>query len=171
MSTSPASAIKALEEALDVETNLHTELAALLSREFQLLTDMSLEQLSRLESQKEALLERIGGQAESLKISVRALAEALSLPQSPTMSLSGVTAHLNDRQGTRLRKAQEELISLTGTVREQNRINDRLIHGSLSYVTQYLTLLRALIAGPSGYLPSGVVPEHQENGRILALKG
>jgi len=32
---------------------------------------------------------------------------------------------------------------VAGTVREQNRINDRLIHGSLSYVTQYLTLLRA----------------------------
>ncbi|HEY3198003.1 MAG TPA: flagellar protein FlgN [Nitrospirales bacterium] len=171
MSTSPAFAVKALEEALDVETNLHTELAAVLTREYQLLKGMSLEELSRLEAEKVAVLERIGGQAESLKSCLKALAEALQLPESETLSLSGVTAHLNERERTRLRKVQEELISLTGTVREQNRINDRLIHGSLSYVTQYLTLLRALIAGPAGYLPTGVVPEHQNSGRILALKG
>ena len=171
MSTSPAVAVKALEGALDVETDLHSELAAVLTREFQLLTDMSLEELARLEAEKVTVLERIGLQAQSLKTCVKALAEALNLPESETLSLSGITAHLNERERTRLRKAQEELISLTGTVREQNRINDRLIHGSLSYVTQYLTLLRALIAGPSGYLPTGVVPELQESGRILALKG
>ena len=171
MSISPSIAVKALEGALDVETDLQSELAAVLSREYQLLTDMSLEELTRLEAQKVAVLERIGGQVESLKSCVKALAEALNLPESETLSLSEVTAHLNERERTRLRKAQEDLISLTGTVREQNRINDRLIHGSLSYVTQYLTLLRALIAGPSGYLPTGVVPEHQESGRILALKG
>ena len=171
MSTSPASAVKALEEALDVETDLQTELATILTREHLLLTNMSLEELSRLEAQKVAVLERIGGQAESLKGSVKGLAEALSLPESESLSLSGITAHLNERDRTRLRKAQDALISLTGTVLDQNRINDRLIHGSLSYVTQYLTLLRALIAGPAGYLPTGVVPEHQESGRILALKG
>lgn len=127
--------------------------------------------MSRLEAQKVAVLERIGTQAANPKSCVKVLAEALSLLESETLSLSGITAHLNERERTRLRKAQEELISLAGTVREQNRINDRLIHGSLSYVTQYLTLLRALIAGPSGYLPTGVVPEHQESGRILALEG
>jgi hypothetical protein len=70
-----------------------------------------------------------------------------------------------------LRKTQEDLVSLITAVRKQNRINDRLIHGSLSYVTQYLTALKNLIAGPSGYLATGVVPEHQGSGRILALKG
>ena len=117
------------------------------------------------------MLERIGGQAKSMKSCMKALAEALSLRESETLSLSGITAHLNERERARMRKAQEELISLTGTVLDQNRINDRLIHGSLSYVTQYLTLLRALIAGPPSYLPTGVVPGHQESGRILALKG
>ena len=136
MSTSPASAVNALEEALGVETDLQTELAAILTREHFLLTTMSLEELSRLEAQKEAVLERVGGQAESLKNCVKALAEALSLPESETPSLSGITAHLHERERTRLRKAQEDLIALTGTVRDQNRINDRLIHGSLSYVTQ-----------------------------------
>ena len=171
MSTPLASAVKALEGALSVEIDLHSELAAVLTSEYQLLTDMSLEELTRLEAEKVAVLERIGTQAESLKSCLRALAEGLNLPESETLSLSGITAHLNERERSRLQKAQEELISLTGAVREQNRINDRLIHGSLSYVTQYLTLLRALIAGPSGYLPTGVVPEHQESGRILALKG
>ena len=171
MSTSPASAVKALEEALDLETDLHTELAAVLTREHLLLTNMSLEELSRLEAQKVAVLERIGTQAANLKSCMKGLSEALQLPQPDTLSLSGITGHLHERDRTRLGKAQEELIALTGTVREQNRINDRLIHGSLSYVTQYLTLLRNVIAGPAGYLSTGVMPEHQESGRILTLKG
>jgi flagellar biosynthesis/type III secretory pathway chaperone len=171
VSTSSASAVKALEEALDVETELHTELAAVLTREHLLLTKMSLEELSQLEAQKVAVLERIGTQAANLKSCVKGLSDALQLPESDALSLSGITAHLHERDRTRLGKAQKELISLTSTVRDQNRINDRLIHGSLSYVTQYLTLLRNLIAGPAGYLANGVVPEHQESGRILTLKG
>ena len=171
MGTSPAFAVKALEEALDIECDLQSELAAVLTSEQLLLTDMSLEELPRLQAQKEAVLERLGQQTENLKACIKGLAQAFKLPESESQSLSGITGFLNEQDRTRLRKAQQDLISLTGKVRDQNRINDRLIHGSMSYVSQYLTLLRGLVAQPAGYLSNGIVPEHQKSGRILALKG
>ena len=171
MSTSPAFALKALEGSLDIETELQSELAALLTSEQQLLTNMSLEELPRLQVQKEVVLERLRQQAENLKACIKGLAQAFKVPESESQSLSVITGFLNDRDRTRLRKAQQDLIALTGKVRDQNRINDRLIHGSMSYVSQYLTLLRGLVAQPAGYLANGIVPEHQQSGRILALRG
>ena len=70
-----------------------------------------------------------------------------------------------------LRQAQEALIALTGAVREQNRVNDRLIHGCLAYVTQFMNLLRSMFAGAPGYLPTGAIQESSASGRLLALKG
>jgi len=171
VSTSPATAVKALEGALDIESDLQRELAAVLTSEQQLLVNMSMEELPQLQVQKEAVLKRVGLQAENLKACIRGLAQALKLSESENHSLSVVTGLLNERDRTRLQKAQQDLISLTGKVRDQNRINDRLIHGSLSYVSQSLTLLRGLVAQPAGYLSNGVIPEYQKNGRILALRG
>jgi flagellar biosynthesis/type III secretory pathway chaperone len=171
VSTSSAFAVKALEEALGIESDLQRELAGVLTSEQQLLTKMSLEEMPRLQVQKDAVLERLGEQTENLKACIKGLAQAFNLPESESQSLSGITGFLNEQDRTRLRKAQQDLISLTGTVRDQNRINDRLIHGSMSYVSQYLTLLRGLVAHPAGYLSNGIVPEHQDSGRILVLKG
>jgi flagellar biosynthesis/type III secretory pathway chaperone len=171
VSTSPAFAVKAMEGALDIESDLQSELAAVLTSEHQLLTNMSLEELPRLQVQKEAVLERLGKQTENLKACIKGLAQAFNVSEPESQSLSGVIGVLNERDRTRLQKAQQDLISLTGKVRDQNRLNDRLIHGSMSYVSQYLTLLRGLVAQPAGYLSNGVVPEHQQSGRILALRG
>jgi flagellar biosynthesis/type III secretory pathway chaperone len=171
VSTTPAFAVKALEGALDTESELQSELAAVLSTEQHLLTNRSLEGLPRLQVQKEAVLERLAEQTKNLKACIKGLAHAFNLSEPESQSFSGVTGFLNERDRTRLRKAQQDLISLTGKVRDQNRINDRLIHGSMSYVTQYLTLLRGFVAQPAGYLSNGVVPEHQQSGRILALRG
>jgi flagellar biosynthesis/type III secretory pathway chaperone len=171
VSTSPAFAVQALEGALDIESNLQSELAAIITSEQQSLTNMSVEELSRLSMQKEAVLERLEKQAAILKGCIKSLAETLQLPESESRSLSGITGFLNERDRTRVRKAHQDLLSLTGKVRDQNRINDRLIHRSLSYVSQYLTLLRGLVAQPAGYLSSGIGRELQERGRILALRG
>ncbi len=171
MSTSPELAMEALEEALDIQSDLQTELGSVLTGEQQLLTNMSLKDLPLLQVQKEAVLERLGKQAKNLKACIRGLAQAFKLPESDNPSLSAVIGFLNERDRSRLRKAQRDLISLTGKVRDQNRINDRLIHGSMSYVTQYLSLLRGLVAQPTGYLSNGIVPEHQKSGRILTLRG
>ena len=171
MSISPAFAVNALEGALDIECELQSELAAVLSSEQLLLTNMSLEELPPLQAQKEAVLERLGKQTKNLKACIQGLAQAFKLPESESQNFSKITGFLNDPDRTRLRKAQQDLIVLTGKVRDQNRINDRLIHGSMSYVSQYLTLLRGLVAQPAGYLANGIVPEHQQSGRILALRG
>jgi flagellar biosynthesis/type III secretory pathway chaperone len=171
VTTSAASAVRALYVSLGVETDLQVELGVALNREHHLLTAMSLEELARLETEKEALLDRIRRQAQGLKDCMNELAEAMNLPKMEILTLSGLINHLDEPDRTQLRNIQEHLIALAGAVRAQNRINDRLIHGSLSYVSQYLTLLRALVAGSGGYLSNGAPPEHQENGRILALKG
>jgi flagellar biosynthesis/type III secretory pathway chaperone len=136
-----------------------------------MLTKMSLEELPRLQAQKEAVLGRLAEQSKNLKACIKALAQVFKLPESDSHGLSSITVLLNERDRTRLRKAQQDLISLTGKVRDQNRINDRLIHGSMSYVSQYLTLLRGLVAQPAGYLSNGIVSERQASGRILALRG
>ena len=171
MSISPAIAVQALEGALEVETDLQCELAVLLTREQQLLTQTSLDGLPALQEQKEAVLARLGKQGENLKACIKSLAQACKLPESHRLTLSGISALLNDRDRARLRKAHQALVSISGKVRDQNRINDRLIHGSMSYVTQYLTLLRGLVAQPAGYLANGIMPEQQQRGRILALRG
>jgi flagellar biosynthesis/type III secretory pathway chaperone len=169
--TSPAFAIGALLGALGVETNLQAELAAVLEREHELLISMSLEELLQIEVQKEAVLERIRTQAQDVRACMKALACALNVAEAEAISLSRLAMHVKEPDRTRLRKSQQHLIVLTGAVREQNRVNDHLIHRSLTYVTQYLNLLRTLVAGPAGYLSNGAVPDHQESGKLLALKG
>jgi flagellar biosynthesis/type III secretory pathway chaperone len=169
--TSPAFAVGALLEALSVETSLEGELALVLDREHTLLVAMSLEDLLRLEAQKEALLERVRTQAQTVKDCMKDVATVLHASETDAKSLTRLVEHLTEPDRTRLRSAQEQLLALTKRVREQNRVNDRLIHGSLSYVSQYLNLLRSMLTGPSGYSANGVLPGHQESGRILTLKG
>jgi len=172
MSTSsPAFAVGALLGALSVETSLQRELAAILEREHQLLTAPSHEELMKLEVQKEAVLERVRIQAQEVKTCMQALVQALSLPDTEAMSLTRLAGHLNEPDRTRLRGVQEALIALISSVKEQNRANDRLIHGALTYVTQFLNFMRSMVAGVPQYLPDGTIQELQQSGRLLALKG
>jgi len=164
-------AVDTLLGALGVATGLQSELAALLNHEHQILTAMSVEDLMKLDAQKEAVLERVRVQAQEVKTSMRALAQAARLPETEASSLSRLASHLREPDRTRLGQAQEALIALTGAVREQNRVNDRLIHGCLAYVTQFMNLLRSMLAGVPGYLPNGAVQESSASGRLLALKG
>ena len=164
-------AVDTLLGALGVATGLQSELAALLNHEHQILTAMSVEDLMTLDAQKEAVLERVRVQAQEVKTSMRALAQAARLPETEASSLSRLASHLREPDRTRLRQAQEALIALTGAVREQNRVNDRLIHGCLAYVTQFMNLLRSMFAGAPGYLPTGAIQESSASGRLLALKG
>ena len=172
MSTSSEpSAVGRLLGALGVVTGLQSELAALLSREHQILTAMSVKDLLELDVQKEAVLERIRVQAQAVKICMQALTQAMGLPETEASSLSRLTSHLKEPDRTRLRQAQEALIALTGRVQEQNRMNDRLIHSCLAYVTQFMNLLRSMLAGAPGYLANGTIQESPASGRLLALKG
>lgn len=125
----------------------------------------------KLDAQKEAVLERVRVQAQEVKTCMRALAQAARLPEIEARSLSGLASHLQEPDRTRLRQAQETLISLTRAVREQNLVNDRLIHGCLAYVTQFMNLLHSMLAGVPGYLPNGAIQESSASGRLLALKG
>jgi len=160
-----------LLEGLDVMTGLQSKLAALLNHEHHILTAMSVEDLVKMDVQKEAVLERIRVQAQEVKTCMRALAQAMRLPETEASSLSRLASHLKEPARTRLWQAQEALIALTETVWEQNRVNDRLIHGCLAYVTQFMNLLRSMLAGAPRYLPSGAIQESQASGRLLALKG
>ena len=171
MSTSSATAVGTLLGTLGSATDLQSELAAVLNREHQILTAISVEDLMKLDAQKEEVLERIRVQAEEVTTCMKALAQGLSLPDTEAMSLSRLASHLKEPDRTGLRKAQKALISLTGSVRERNRVNDRLIHVSLSYVTQFMNLLRSVLAGTPRYLPDGSIQEPQESGRLVALKG
>ena len=164
-------AVDTLLGALGVATGLQSELAALLNHEHQILTAMSVEELLKLDARKEAVLERVRVQAQEVKTCMRALAQAMRLPETEASSLSGLASHLKEPDRTRLRQAQKTFIALTGTVREQNRVNDRLIHGCLVYVTQFMNLLRSMLAGAPGYLPNGAIQESSASGRLLALKG
>jgi len=172
MSTSAQTlAVGTLLGALGGISRLQNELASLLNHEHRILTAMSVEDLLKLDAQKEAVLQRAHVQAQVVKICMQALAQAMRLPETEASSLSRLTSHLKEPDRTRLRQAQEALIALTGKVREQNRVNDRLIHGSLAYVTQFMNLLRSMLAGAPGYLPNGTIQESPASGRLLALKG
>ena len=169
--SSEPSAVGRLLGAIGVVTGLQSELAALLNQEHQILTAMSVEDLLKLDVQKEAVLERVRVQAQEVKLCMQALAQTMRLPETEASSLSRLTSHLKEPDRTRLRQAQEALIALTGRVREQNRVNDRLIHSCLAYVTQFMNLLRSMLAGAPGYLPNGTIQESAASGRLLALKG
>jgi flagellar biosynthesis/type III secretory pathway chaperone len=165
------STVGILLERLGIITGLQSELAALLNHEHQILTDMSVEDLVKLDARKEAVLERVRVQAQEVKTCMKALAQAMKLPETEASSLSRLASHLREPDRTRLRQAQDALITLTGVVRQQNRVNDRLIHSCLAYVTQFMNLLRSMFAGAPGYLPNGAIQESQASGRLLALKG
>jgi flagellar biosynthesis/type III secretory pathway chaperone len=164
-------AVGRLLRALGAVTRLQSELAAQLNHEHRILTAMSAEDLQKLDIQKEAVLECIRVQAHEVKTCMQALAQAIGLPETEASSLSRLANHLNEPDRTGLRQAQKALIALTGAVREQNRVNDRLIHGCLAYVTQFMNLLRSMLAGAPGYLPNGAIQESQASGRLLTLKG
>ena len=172
MSTSSEpSAVGRLLGALGAVTGLQSDLAALLNQEHQILTAMSVEDLLKLDVQKEAVLERVRVQAQAVKICMQALAQAMRLPEIEASSLSRLASHLKEPDRTRLRQAQEALIAQTSRVREQNRVNDRLIHSCLAYVTQFMNLLHSMLAGVPGYLPNGTIQESPASGHLLALKG
>ena len=169
--TSPAFAVGALLGALGVETSLQEELGAVLEREHGLLMAMSLDDLLRIEAEKETVLERSRSQTQEVKACMNAVAAAFGAPDSEATSLSKLANYVSEPDRTRLLQAQKRLLSLIDTVRDRNRANDRLIHGSLTYVSQYLNLLRSLVAAPTAYRSNGALPEQPESGRLLTLKG
>ena len=79
MSTSSATAVGTLLGTLGSATDLQSELAAVLNREHQILTAVSVEDLMKLDALKEAVLERIRVQAQEVKTCMKALAQGLSL--------------------------------------------------------------------------------------------
>jgi flagellar biosynthesis/type III secretory pathway chaperone len=164
-------AVEALWRTLSEEIRLHKKLAGILVREHRFLIAMSMEGLLSIETEKEAALESIRSNAQKLQNSIKDLAASFMIPERENITLTRLAAFLGEPDRMRIGIVQEQLVGLAGQVREQNRVNDRLLHGFLAYVSQYLNLLRMLIAGPAGYLSNGAVPEQQQSGRILALKG
>lgn len=170
----PASAgdvIEALLKALAAETVLHRELVAVLERERDLLAARSLDRLLHVMQEKEAVIERIRTQAREAKRLVKDLAAVLGLKEDGMVILSRLAGLLKEPDRTRLLRAQAEFVAVSGTALELNQVNDRLIHRSLAYVSQYQNLLQALVAGSSAYLPTGAISERPQSGRIVTLKG
>ena len=164
-------AVESLWGALVEEIHLQKELAAILDREHRFLTAMSLEGLLPIEADKASALERIRSNAQKIQNCMTNLAAIGTLTEGENITLSRLVALLEEPERIRLWTTQEQLIAWAGQVREQNRVNERLLHGSLAYLSHYLNLLRMLAGGPTGYLANGAVPEQQQSGRILALKG
>jgi flagellar biosynthesis/type III secretory pathway chaperone len=169
--TSSAVAVDLLLEALERNITRQEDLAVILDRERERLIAVSFEGLMQVEVEKETALEQIRIQARAVQSCMKELGQALGASDSDATTLSGLVRHLGPLDRSRVRKTQERLLELTRTVREQNRINDRLIHGSLSYVSQYMNFLRVLTAGPPRYAANGGMSAQQESGRLVALKG
>jgi flagellar biosynthesis/type III secretory pathway chaperone len=163
--------IEALLKALTAETVLHQDLVAVLERERDLLGARSLDRLLQVTQEKEAVIERIRSQAGEAKRLVKELAAAQGLKDGGMLTLSRLAGLLKEPDRTRLLRAQAEFVAVSGTALELNQVNDRLIHRSLVYVSQYHNLLQALVAGSSAYLPTGAVSERPQSGRIVTLKG
>ncbi len=163
--------IEALLKALTAETVLHRELVAVLERERDLLAARSLDRLLYVTQEKEAVIERIRTQAREAKRLVKELAAAQGLKDGGMITLSRLARLLKEPDRTRLLRAQAEFVAVSGTALELNQINDRLIHRSLAYVSQYQNLLQALVAGSSAYLPTGAISELPQKGRIVTVKG
>lgn len=165
-------AVGMLADGLAAERALYEELAATLRRERKILSAMSTDDLLRIASEKELILARIRAQAGTLEGPKRALAAALGFPHgTDRISLSRLIERLEEPARTQLRAARDRVIALSEEVSELNRMNDRLIHRSLAYLTQYLTFLHALTTGTAGYLMTGARSGLQHNGRLVALKG
>lgn len=166
-----ADAIEALLNTLAVETVLHRELVTVLERERDLLGVRSLDRLLHVTQEKESVIERIRARAREAKRLVKELASSLGLKDEGMITLSRLAGLLKEPDRTRLLRAQAEFVAISGRALELNQVNDRLIHRSLAYVSQYRNLLQALVTGSSAYLPTGAVSELPQSGRIVTLKG
>src|SRR5439155_22593786 len=100
-------AVGTLLAALGVISGLQSELAALLNHEHRILTSLSVEELLKLDAQKQAVLEGIRVQAQEVTTCISALAQAMRLPETDVSSLSRVASHLSVPERTRLRQASD----------------------------------------------------------------
>jgi flagellar biosynthesis/type III secretory pathway chaperone len=167
---SGSAAVEALLGILLEEIGLHQALAADLEREHRFLIAMSVEEFLPIEAGKESTLERIRSNAQKLQNCMKSLTSDL-MGESENITLSRVISFLEEPDRSRIRRAQEQLVALAERVRDQNRANERLLHGSLAYLNQYVHLLRMVVGDAAGYRADGTLPEQQQSGRILALKG
>jgi flagellar biosynthesis/type III secretory pathway chaperone len=169
--TTTAGLVSDLLDALARETDLCRDLLAVLERERACLVAASQTGLLRAVQEKESALERIRTQARDVERAMKALAEPLGLSGREWIPLSRLAGFLEEPARARVLKAQAGLAAFAETADESNRMNDRLIHRSLAYVAQSLTMMRAFTSGSVSYSPTGAAGEPKQSGRLVTLKG
>lgn len=171
--TTPSTAglVTALLDALGREMDLCRELTAILEQERMCLVAVSQTGLLRVVQEKESVLEKVRTQAREVERAMKTLAASLGLSGRDTITLPRLAGFLAEPARTRLLNAQERITALAGTVRESNRVNDRLVHRSLAYIAQTLGMMRTFTGGSVSYSPTGAAGDSTTSGRLVTLKG
>ena len=152
-----------LEEA----NQLYLSLLKALESEKASLAAVNLPDFMIASEQKEALLKRLQElEARRMQQTVQ-LSEALGLP-AQGVTLSQLAGSLGEKDASKLLERGDKLARTVARIRALNRVNRRLINGSLGFVRDSLHMLHNLKRPSPTYLRDGQMTHGACRGTILA---
>ena len=145
----------------------YRELLGALEREKKALAAANLPEFMVAGEQKGALVERLQ-ELETQRMQQSAeLGRALGLPDAE-MTLRRLAGGLEGKDAARLIAGGEKLVQTLALIRDLNRVNRRLVSGSLGFVRDSLQMLQHVKRPSSTYHRNGQMTRSSCRGTILA---
>ncbi len=156
-----------LGRLLRKEMSLYRVMLNLLRQEKEALLAHALIDLTETNRLKKDLIEDLQKTETDRDTLVSRLAEALGIPPD-RVTLSRVTAELEDQDSADLSASGENLASLLNLCRDIGRENTILLEHSFDLVGSLISTLTDSVGGHTTYLPSGQVQVDQSAGHLVA---
>ena len=162
------------ENMEDIQTILQKELVVykkilfLLKKEKKAIASLSLEELIKLNKEKENLLLEIKILEESRNEVLDRIATKLNIAKED-LTLSKLVSTLDFSQTKKLKILQEELISIASSIQTINNTNSLLLKESIQFVQNSISFLRSFISSEL-YLNTGKLVSCRGGGNILNSK-
>jgi len=145
--------------AMERECDLYGALLALAEEQRTCLIRGAAPRLAEIVEEQSDLVRRAAHTSRRVEKHLQALARTLPLP-APWRG-GDLTPHLPEEAAGRYQGLRRRLLSLSGDLRRQGRINQRLAKGALGYIDFTLRLLGGLGDGRDVYTHEGGAPSHQ----------
>lgn len=160
----------ALTSVLQQEVVLYRELTEAFSREREVLTHYSPDELSESNSRKETAILKAKMLGEARTKLVGKISRSIGLAERDC-DMSALISHAGAYQRQTLRELQKTLSSLFKEMQEMNERNKILLDSSIFYVQQSIDFIAHLTTPSSVYGMSGELRAGGPVGRILCRKG
>lgn len=159
-----------LTSVLQQEVRLYHELTEVFSREREVLTHFSADELSESNSRKETTILKVKMLGEVRMKLVGKISNLIGIAVCDC-DMSALIAHAGENQRQTLRDLQETLGRLFKEMQNMNERNKILLDSSILYVQRSIDFITHLMAPSSVYGMSGELKAGASVGSILCRKG